>query len=552
MSETSSPATQAGAPDYLAARRGVASWLLTLDHKRVALMYLASVLVAFALGVTLAQLVRLKLLVPGPALMDPDTFARLFTVHGVVMVFVFVLPAIPAALGNFLVPLMVGARGLAFPRLNLAALYLYWTGALLLVTSMARGGADAGWTLSPPYALVSETPVLYTAVGAAVLALSSALTGVNFLVTLHRRRAPGVGWYRLPLLLWALYGTSLVQVVATPAVAVALVLLAADRSRGLGMFDPRAGGDPKVFQQLFWFWAHPAVYLMVLPAMGVVSELIAVHAQRRISGYKLVAFSSLAIALFGLAAGGQHVAVDVQGPRAAAVSSLISLLAAAPFGVLIVHWLSTLRRGAIRLNAPMLYAVGFVAIFAVGGLSGLFLSMLSLAGHLSGTVFSTAHLHYLVVGGTLMAFTGGLLHWWPKISGRLYPERLAQAAWAVTFLGFNAAFFAQFVAGSRGLTRRTFAYDEGFQFLQAFSTVGAWLLAIGLLMTLAVFVQSLRTGAAAPANPWGGASLEWQTSSPPPADNFAPGPVVARGPYDFAPAPAPAASPDATPAAAAV
>ncbi|HEY3445846.1 MAG TPA: cbb3-type cytochrome c oxidase subunit I [Myxococcales bacterium] len=527
------------AASYLDEGDGVASWLSTLDHKRIAVMYLASVLVVFALGGTLAGLVRLKMLWPGEALIDADTWMRLLTLHGVVMGFAFVVPAIPAVLGNFLVPLMVGAKGFAYPRLNRASLYVYWAGALVALSSFASGGLDTGWTLAPPRSTTAEGPVPAVALGVFVMGFSGVLTGLNFLGTIHRMRAPGLSWRKLPLLLWALYATSLLQIVATPALGSAMLVLVADRLFGLGQFDVARGGSPLVYQQLFWFYAHNAVYLALLPGVGVVSEVIAVHA-RRSFGYGPIVVATFATAGLGLVAWGQHMVVAGQSPNASAVFSALALLAIVPTVVLVLSWLATLWRGSIALSVPMLYALGFVALFTVAGLSGLFLAMLAQGVHLSSTYFEVAHLHYLVVGGTAMAFLAGLHHWWPKITGRTTSEALGRLAWALVMLGVNATFFVQFVLGSRGMPRRHYAYEEGFRLLQGFSTVGTWILGLGLLVTLAVFVQSLRSGRKAVANPWGGASLEWRAPSPPVAANFVQPPVVTHGPYDFAAALAPA------------
>ncbi|MGC4122233.1 MAG: cbb3-type cytochrome c oxidase subunit I [Myxococcales bacterium] len=520
------------APSYLDAGRGPSSWLLTTDHKRIALMYLASVLVIFALGGTLAGLVRLKMLWPGEALIDPATWLRLLTLHGVVMGFAFVVPAIPAVLGNFLVPLMVGAKGVAYPRLNRASLYLYWAGALIALSSFASGGLDTGWMLAPPRSTTAEGPVPAVALGVFVMGFSGALTGLNFLGTIHRMRAPGLSWHKLPMTLWALYATSLLHLVATPALGSAMLVLLADRAFGLGQFDVAKGGSPLVYQQLFWFYAHNAVYLALLPGVGVVSEVIAVHA-RRSFGYWPIVAATFGTAGLGLVAWGQHLVVAGQSPHSSALFSVLGLLAIVPMFVLVLSWLATLWRGSIALTVPMLYALGFVALFTIAGLAGLFLAMLAQGAYLSSSYFEVAHLHYLVVGGTAMAFLAGLHHWWPKITGRTTSESLGRLGWGLLMLGINATFFVQFVLGSRGMPRRHYAYEEGLRFLQGFSTVGTWILGLGVLVVLGVFVQSLRSGSKAAANPWGGASLEWRAPSPPLAANFVEAPVVEHGPYDF-------------------
>lgn len=536
------PTSQTTASSYLDEGRGLSSWLFTTDHKRIAVMYLASVLFVFALGGALAGLVRLKMLFPGEALLDADTWLRLLTLHGVVMGFAFVVPAIPSALGNFLVPLMVGARGFAYPRLGRASLYVYWAGAVLALTAFASGGLDTGWTLAPPLSIHAQGPVPAVALGVFVMGFSGVLTALNFLGTIHRRRAPGLTWRKLPLTLWALYATSILQIVATPALGSAMLVLLADRYFGSGQFDAAKGGSPLAYQQLFWFYAHNAVYLALIPGIGVVSEVVAVHA-RRSFGYRPIVGAVFGTAGLGLVAWGQHLVVAGQAPNASAVFSALSLLAVVPASVLVLSWLATLWRGSIALSVPMLYALSFVALFAVAGLAGLFLAMLAQGAYLTSSYFEVAHLHYLAVGGTAMAFLAGLHHWWPKITGRGFSEPLGRVAWALVMVGVNATFFVQFVMGSRGMPRRHYAYEEGFRLLQGFSTVGSWVLGLGLLVTLAVFVQSLRSGRRAPANPWGGATLEWRASSPPAPANFAEAPVVTHGPYDFAAALAPRSAP---------
>jgi cytochrome c oxidase subunit 1 len=526
-----------GGDDYLNAKRGVLSWLFTVDHKRIGVMYLVSTLSAFAIGGVLAMLIRLELIAPGRTLMNAETYNRVFTMHGVIMIFLFIIPAIPAALGNFLVPLMIGAKDVAFPKLNLLSLYLYWMGALIALTSLTGGALDTGWTFYTPYSSsASTTSVVAVTLGAFVMGFSSILTGVNFIVTIHKLRAPGVSWFRMPLFLWSIYATSIVQILATPVLGITLMLLIAERVMGLGIFDPKLGGDPVLYQHFFWFYSHPAVYIMILPGMGIISELIAVHARRKIFGYKAIAFSSVAIALLGFLVWGHHMFVAGQSQLAATLFSFLTFFVAIPSGVKIFNWLGTLWRGSISLSVPMLYALGFLFLFTIGGLTGLFLGMLAVDVHLTDTYFVVAHFHYVMMGGTLMAFIGGLHHWWPKITGRMYSERLGRIGWALVFLGFNATFFVQFILGSRGMPRRYYDYLPRYHFLHALSTVGSWILAAGFVVVLYYLLLSLRDGARAPRNPWGGASMEWQTSSPPTTENFEGRPVAAFGPYDFKPA----------------
>lgn len=520
--------------NYLNARRGILSWLFTLDHKRIGVMYLVSVLTAFAIGGVMALLVRLELLTPGRTIMSAQTYNQIFTLHGVVMTFLFIIPAIPAALGNFMLPLMVGAKDVAFPRLNLASLYLYWLGSLIAISSLLHGGLDTGWTFYTPYSTTTNTAVISVTMGAFVLGFSSILTGLNFIVTLHKLRAPGMGWFKMPLFLWSLYATSIIQILATPVLGITLLLLVAERVLGVGFFDPKLGGDPVLFQHFFWFYSHPAVYIMILPAMGIISEILAVHSRRRIFGYRAIAFSSVAIALLGFLVWGHHMFVAGESPLSATIFSFITFFVAVPSGVKVFNWLATLWGGSIRLTVPMLYGLGFLFLFAIGGLTGLFLGMLAVDMHLHDTYFIVAHFHYVMVGGTMMGFLGGLHHWWPKITGRMYDEKLARIGWALVLLGFNATFFVQFILGSRGMPRRYYDYLPKYQPLHVFSTVGSWILGSGLVLVLYYLLKSLKSGARAPANPWGGASLEWQAASPPITENFAGQPRATHGPYDFA------------------
>ncbi|WP_441290895.1 cytochrome c oxidase subunit I [Sorangium sp. KYC3313] len=520
--------------DYIRAKSGIMSWLTTVDHKRIGLMYLISTFIAFAMGGVFALVLRLELLTPKETIMGANTYNQMFTLHGAVMTFLFIIPSIPGALGNFLLPIMIGAKDVAFPKLNLLSLYLYWIGALFTLSSLVTGGIDTGWTFYVPYSsTVTTTSVLSVTFGVFILGFSSVLTGLNFIVTMHKLRAPGMGWYKMPLMLWAIYATSIVQILATPVLGITLLLLIAERAFHIGIFDPALGGDPVLYQHFFWFYSHPAVYIMILPGMGIISELISVHARRRIFGYKAIAFSSIAIALVGFLVWGHHMFTSGQSEFAAIMFSFLTFLVAIPSGVKVFNWTATLWRGSISFNAPMLYALSFLILFSIGGLTGIFLGMLSVDLHLHDTYFVVAHFHYVMVGGTVIAFMGGLHHWWPKITGKMYSEKLAAVACALIFVGFNVTFFSQFVLGSRGMPRRYYNYLDQFQPLHAFSTVGSWILGLGFLVMLICFIKSLRSGAPAPANPWGGLSLEWTTASPPITENFVRTPVVTKGAYDF-------------------
>ncbi len=472
-------------------------------------------------GGAFAVLIRLELLTPPGDLMQSDTYNKMFTLHGVVMVFLFLIPAIPATLGNFLVPMMIGARDLAFPRINLLSWYLYMIGAIFTVYVVISGGVDTGWTFYTPYSTeVTKTHVIATGIGVFVTGFSSIFTGLNFIVTIHKMRAPGLTWFRLPLFIWAHYATSLIMILGTPVIAITLLLVVAERALRLGIFDPSLGGDPVLFQHLFWFYSHPAVYIMILPAMGVISELVAAFSRKRIFGYSFVAFSSLAIAVIGFFVWGHHMFTTGQSVYAAMIFSILSFLVAIPSAIKVFNWTATLYKGSISYATPMLYAFGFIGLFLIGGLTGLFLASLGLDIHVHDTYFIVAHFHYIMVGGTIMAYLGGLHYWWPKISGKLYPEGWARFAALVVFIGFNLTFFPQFVVGYLGMPRRYHFYPEEFQVLNVMSSAGASILGIGYLIPMIYFVWSMRYGPAASSNPWNAKGLEWETPSPPPTENF--------------------------------
>jgi cytochrome c oxidase subunit 1 len=521
--------------NYLNADYGIRSWLLTQDHKRIALLYLVSVTFFFIIGGSFAVLMRIHLVEPQGALVQPETYNKLFTLHGVVMIFFFLIPSIPAVLGNFLVPLMIGARDLAFPRLNLLSWYIYIVGGLFTLYSAMAGGVDTGWTFYTPYSSTySNTQVTAVAIGVFITGFSSILTGLNFIVTIHKMRAPGLTWFRMPLFLWAMYATSIIMVLGTPVLAITLFLLALEHLFHVGIFSPALGGDPLLFQHLFWFYSHPAVYIMILPAMGVVSEIIACFSRKRIFGYKVVAFSSVAIAVLGFLVWGHHMFVTGQSVYAGLIFSLLSFLVAIPSAIKVFNWTSTLYQGSISYEAPMLYAMGFIGLFTMGGLTGLFLASLATDVHLNGTYFIVAHFHYIMVGGAVMGYLGGIHFWWPKISGRKYPNGWAALAAAIIFIGFNLTFFPQFLLGYLGMPRRYAFYPAEFQVLNVMSSAGATVLGVGYLIPLVYLIWSMRYGPIAESNPWGATGLEWQTASPPPTENFAEIPVVTEEAYAYA------------------
>jgi len=520
--------------NYLNADYGVRSWLLTTDHKRIGLLYLGSITAMFLLGGIFALLIRLELLTPGPDLVSSDTYNKLFTMHGIVMIFFFLVPSIPSVLGNFLIPLMIGARDLAFPRINLLSWYIYVVGALFTLYAMVIGGVDTGWTFYTPFStMASNTNVIPTALGIFITGFSSILTGLNFIVTIHRMRAPGLTWFRLPLFVWAHYATSIIMILGTPVLAITILLVGMERAFHIGIFDPALGGDPLLFQHLFWFYSHPAVYIMILPSMGVISELIACFSRKRIFGYGFVAASSLAIALLGFLVWAHHMFVTGMSVYAALIFSFLSFAVAIPSAVKVFNWTATLYKGSVSFEAPMLYALGFIGLFTIGGLTGLFLASTGLDVHVTDTYFVVAHFHYIMVGGAIMGYLGGIHFWWPKISGRLYPEGWAKIAAAILFIGFNLTFFPQFVLGYLGMPRRYHVYPEEFQVLNVMSTAGASILGLGYLLPLLYLTWSLRYGKVAGANPWKATGLEWQTPSPPPTENFTHTPVVTQEAYDY-------------------
>ncbi len=512
----------------------VRSWLLTTDHKRIGLLYLFTILVFFVIAAAAAAIMRLNLLTPNSLVVNGETYNKLFTLHGVLMVWFFLIPSIPAVLGNFVLPLMLGARDVAFPRLNLLSWYIFICGGALALWALVHGGVDTGWTFYTPYSSTySNSHVISMAMGVFVAGFSSILTGLNFIVTIHKLRAPGLTWGRLPLFIWSMYATSLIMVLATPVLAITLGLIYLERFWGVGVFDPRLGGDPVLFQHLFWFYSHPAVYIMILPGMGVISELIPCFSRKRVFGYTWVAAASLAIAFLGFVVWGHHMFVASESVYAGMVFSVLSFLVSVPSGIKVFNWTATLHKGSVTFETPMLYALGFIGLFTIGGLTGLFLATLAVDVHLTDTYFVIAHFHYIMVGGMVMGFMGGLHYWWPKITGRMYPEFFGKLAAMITFTGFNLAFFPQFILGYLGMPRRYHSYAPEFQFWNVLSTAGVSILGVGYLLPVIYLLWSLKRGRAASANPWRATGLEWQTPSPPPEHNFDEIPVVVQGPYAY-------------------
>ncbi|NNF07837.1 MAG: cytochrome c oxidase subunit I [Candidatus Eisenbacteria bacterium] len=519
--------------NYLNVTKGLKSWLTTHDHKRIGVMYLYSVMAAFLVGGMLALAIRLELLSPGQTVMSSETYNQVFTLHGIIMIFLFIIPSIPAALGNFIMPLVIGAKDVAFPKLNLASYYIWVVGAIFTIVAIITGGVDTGWTFYTPQSIRQSGSVIWMGLGIFILGFSSIFTGLNFLVTMHKLRDPKIGWFDMPLFCWAIYGTALIQILATPVLAITVLLLAAEKIFQVGIFNPALGGDPVLFQHFFWFYSHPAVYIMILPGMGVISETITAFSHKPIFGYRFVAFSSIAIAVLGFLVWGHHMFLSAESEFSTMIFSFLTFFVAIPSAIKIFNWTATLYKGSIALTTGMLYTLAFLFLFSIGGLTGIFLGALSVDVHLHDTYFVVAHFHYVMMGGTVMAFLAGIYYWWPKITGRMYPENISRFACLLVFIGFNVTFLTQFVVGSKGMPRRYYDYLEQFAPLNQFSTFGSWILGAGILIATVSLLWSLKNGQKATANPWGAAGLEWKTGSPPPLENFHELPEIKHGPYDY-------------------
>ena len=520
-------------PDYLRCSKGIASWLFTLDHKRIGLMYLSVIVGSFGLGGFFALLIRTELWTPAlDVASDGNVYNTWFTLHGAIMVFTVIIPGVPAGLGNFVLPLMLGAKDVAFPKINLMSFYFWLGGTAFLFATLFFGGVDTGWTFYAPYSIQTSYKAGLALTGVFILGFSSIFTGLNFVTTIHKLRPPGMTWFRMPLFLWSIYSTAVLQVIATPVLAITVLLLIVERSLGIGIFNPALGGDPVLFQHFFWFYSHPAVYIMILPAMGIISELISVHSHKHIFGYRFIAFSSVAIAMFSFIVWGHHMFTSTMSGLMNAVFSALTFSVSIPSAIKVFNWLATMYRGSISLNTPMLYALGFIFLFSIGGLTGLHLGTLSVDMHLHDTYFVVAHFHYVMMGSALIAMFGGLHHWWPKMTGKMYDERLGKTSFWLIFVGFNTTFLPQFVLGSLGMPRRYATYEFGGEFeaamqpLHQASTVGAYIMAVGFLLMGVYLLQSLAGGKKAPRNPWGGNSLEWHAATPPIHYNFNETPVV--------------------------
>lgn len=531
---TSPTHSQPDSDNFLIYSKGFLSWALTLDHKRIGLMYLVGVMSAFFVAGILALVLRTELLTPTEWFLTPQQYNQVFTLHGAIMVFLFIIPSVPAALGNFLVPVMLGAKDVAFPRLNLSSFYLWVGGAIFFLSALLYTGLDTGWTFYTPYSTTTRGPVVAATMGVFILGFSSIFTGLNFIVTINTMRPPGMTWFKMPLFLWATYATSIIQVLATPVLGITMLLLAAENVLHIGIFDPKYNGDPVTYQHFFWFYSHPAVYIMILPGMGIISELMSVHSHKSIFGYRFIAYSSIAIALFGFLVWGHHMFTSGMANVTTIIFSALTFSVSIPSAIKIFNWLATMYKGTVQLNTPMCYALNFIFLFTIGGLTGLWLGALSTDRPLHDTYFVVAHFHYVMVGGTLVGFLGGIFHWWPKMTGRMFNDLWGRVSCLFVFLGFNLTFLPQFVLGTRGMPRRYAHYVPEFQELHQLSTFGAFVLGVGLFIALGVLIHSILRGKQAPPNPWGGATLEWQCSSPPPFYNFSHPPTV-NEPYNYLP-----------------
>ena len=520
--------------NYLNHEKGLWSWLVTKDHKKIGIMYAVSLALVFLVAGVLALMVRTELVSQGETIMDADTYNQVFTMHGILMVFLFLVPSIPAILGNFVLPLQIGAKDVAFPRLNLASWYVYMIGAIMTCAALYFGGVDTGWTFYTPYSASTGGGVIWMTAAIFVSGFASIFTGINFIVTIHKMRAPGMTWNRLPLFVWGLYATSIVQVLATPVIGITMLLLILERTLGIGIFDPSLGGDPILFQHFFWFYSHPAVYIMILPAFGVLSELIATFSRQRIFGYRAIALSSVAIAMLGFLVWGHHMFVSGQSAISSIIFSLITYLIGIPSGIKVFNWIATMYRGSIWLQTPMLYALSFLFLFTIGGFTGVMVGVLAVDVHLHDTYYVVGHFHYVMMGGSVMALLGGMHYWWPKITGRMYNETLGKIAVALIFIGFNVTFFTQLILGAKGMPRRYYDYVDRFEALHELSTYGSYILGLGLFLVLGYGLHSMFWGKKAAANPWAAATLEWtNVAALPDPHNFVRTPLVTRGPYDF-------------------
>jgi cytochrome c oxidase subunit I len=531
-------AAETAEPDFYHAKtrfQGVLGWILSTDHKRIGILYLVTMTVFFLTAAIIGVLMRLEMLAPGRTIMDAQTYNTFFTLHGIIMIFLFIIPGIPAVFGNILMPIMIGAKDVFFPRLNLLSWWLFIAGGLMALTSLflPGGPADTGWTFYVPYSIRTTANVLPALTAAFILGFSSILTGLNFVTTIHRMRAPGMDWFKMPLFTWSLYATAWIQILATPIIGITLLLVGIERVFGVGIFDPTLGGDPVLYQHLFWIYSHPAVYIMILPGLGVISEIIPVFARRTIFGYKFIAYSSLAIAFFGSLVWAHHMFTVGMSGAGMFIFSLLTFLVSIPSAIKVFNWIATLYKGSIVLEVPLLFALSMIIQFSIGGFTGIMLGALAVNIHVTDTYFVVGHFHYVMFGGTGFALFAGLHYWFPKIFGRMFIKTPAFVGWLMMTVGFNVLYFPMYILGYLGMPRRYYDYLPQFQTLHIVATVGSWVLVAGIFIVVINLLVSLKKGARAPADPWGGKTLEWTVASPPPVENFHEIPTITRGPYDY-------------------
>lgn len=521
--------------DHQGEYKGLLSWIFATDHKRIALLYLYAIVAFFFIGAILGMAMRVELAAPGETIMKPQTYNGVFTVHGVIMIFMVVIPGLSAVFGNFFLPILIGAKDVSFPKLNRFSWWIFMAGSALAVASqfLREGPPDTGWTFYAPYSAETGTSVIMATTAAFVLGFSSILTGLNFIVTIHQLRAPGMRFFNMPLFPWAIYATAWIQLLATPVVGITLIMLIFERLFGIGFFDPALGGDPLLYQHLFWIYSHPAVYIMILPAMGVITEIIPTFSQRKVYGYKAIALSSLAIAAVGFLVWGHHMYTSGMSENARWFFSLLTFIVAVPSAIKVFNWLSTMYKGSIDLKPPFLYALYFIFLFIIGGTTGLILGSVASNIQVHDTAFVVAHFHYIIFGGMGFAFFAAIHYWFPKIYGRMYDFKAANIGSFTLFVGFNILYFPQFIIGYQGMPRRYFDYLPQFQWGQIISLVGGIILFAGLIIMVTTLVRGARKGAPATANPWNGSTLEWTIPSPPPLENFDEDPVIKSNPYDY-------------------
>ncbi|MEB3219600.1 MAG: cytochrome c oxidase subunit I [Nostocales cyanobacterium 94392] len=504
------------------------------DHKVIGIQYLVTTFIFYCIGGVMADLVRTELRTPASDFVSPELYNGLFTLHATIMIFLWIVPA-GAGFANYLIPLMIGAEDMAFPKLNALAFWMVPPSGVLLISSLIVGDApDAGWTSYPPLSLVTgQVGEAIWIISILLLGTSSILGAINFLVTLLKMRAPGIGFYQLPLFCWAMLATSALVLISTPVLAGALILLSFDLIAGTAFFNPSGGGDPVVYQHMFWFYSHPAVYIMILPFFGVISEVIPTHSRKPIFGYTAIAYSSLAISFLGLIVWAHHMFTSGIPGWLRMFFMITTMIIAVPTGIKIFSWLATMWGGKIRLNSAMLFAMGFLGIFVIGGISGVMLAAVPFDIHVHDTYFVVAHLHYVLFGGSVLGIFAGYYHWFPKITGRMVNETLGRIHFALTIVGMNMTFLPMHKLGLMGMNRRIAQYDPKFAAINEICTYGSYILAVSTIPFIINVIWSWKAGKKASNNPWDSLTLEWMTSSPPAIENFESHPFLLIGPYEY-------------------